>query len=90
MALDEGGHKNVCIPCREKQRLHGHVQPPSSQPYAVPQGKGSALADAVAAGRLGLHAAGACTDQQREHRRHPGSRARAGACWLHRTQPRAR
>ena len=45
------------------ERLHAHVQPPSPQPYAVSQGKGSALADAVAAGGLGLHAAGACADQ---------------------------
>ena len=45
------------------ERLHAHVQPPSPQPYALPQSQGSALADAVAAGRLGLHAAGACADQ---------------------------
>ena len=45
------------------ERLHAHVQPPSPQPCALPQSQGSALADAVAAGRLGLHAAGACADQ---------------------------
>ena len=45
------------------ERLHGHVQPPSPQPYVVSQGQRTPLADAVAAGRLGLHAAGACADQ---------------------------
>ena len=33
---------------------------------------------------------GACTDQQREHRRHPRSCARAGTCRLHQAQPRTR
>jgi hypothetical protein len=49
----KGGFQYGSIPGREKQGLHGDVQPPPAQPGNQPKGKGTAVTNAVPAGKLG-------------------------------------
>ena len=76
-----------CVSRRTNERLYRYEQLPPAGQATQPEGQGAAVADALAAGRLGLHAGRPLLHQPRKQGCHPHRDPRVGAGRLHTPPP---